>query len=144
MENEEFLNILNQYEPSEILGFKSKFGVTLELTLSLFQDVIYDSIEKIYLESTKCSICQQIHSKLNCTDIFLVDEDGKLRTVSPVSSLPIGSHENIECAVCGRNIASTKYAPHLEKCLGMGRNAARNINKKYVVFYIFFVVIQEF
>ena len=39
--------------------------------------------------------------------------------------------EQVECQHCGRKLAATRYAPHLEKCLlGKGRNArgSRKIN----------------
>ncbi|CAK9303859.1 unnamed protein product, partial [Gordionus sp. m RMFG-2023] len=34
------------------------------------------------------------------------------------------------CINCNRNIAASRFAPHLEKCLGMGRNSSRLATKK--------------
>lgn len=31
--------------------------------------------------------------------------------------------ERCECLECGNEYSCARYAPHLEKCLGMGRNA---------------------
>ncbi|TKR64560.1 hypothetical protein L596_025070 [Steinernema carpocapsae] len=39
------------------------------------------------------------------------------------------------CPECGRVIAATRFAPHLENCLGMGRNASRAARRKAAGFY---------
>jgi len=33
--------------------------------------------------------------------------------------------EDIDCPECHRYVAATRFAPHLEKCMGMGRNSSR-------------------
>ena len=35
------------------------------------------------------------------------------------------------CPNCNRSIAASRFAPHLEKCLGMGRNSSRIANRRY-------------
>lgn len=35
------------------------------------------------------------------------------------------------CPNCSRSIAASRFAPHLEKCLGMGRNSSRIANRRY-------------
>jgi len=35
------------------------------------------------------------------------------------------------CSNCDRKIAVTRYAPHLEKCLGLGRTSGRLKNKRH-------------
>lgn len=35
-----------------------------------------------------------------------------------------------QCPKCSRVLGTAKFAPHLEKCLGMGRNSSRIANKK--------------
>lgn len=37
---------------------------------------------------------------------------------------------NCTCPQCGRNIAASRLAPHLEKCMGMGRLSARAASNK--------------
>jgi len=39
------------------------------------------------------------------------------------------------CPKCSRVLGTAKFAPHLEKCLGMGRNSSRIANKKWVLLY---------
>ncbi len=34
------------------------------------------------------------------------------------------------CPNCGRNLAATRFAPHLEKCMGMGRNSSRVASRR--------------
>ena len=36
------------------------------------------------------------------------------------------------CPSCGRTLGATKFAPHLEKCLGLGRGRSRLAHKKTV------------
>ena len=31
----------------------------------------------------------------------------------------------VECPCCKKGLAATRFAPHLEKCMGMGRQSAR-------------------
>ncbi|CAI8054707.1 Ataxin-7-like protein 3, partial [Geodia barretti] len=35
-----------------------------------------------------------------------------------------------QCPNCDRTLGATKFAPHLEKCMGMGRNSTRLANRK--------------
>ena len=46
-------------------------------------------------------------------------------------------NEECLCPNCSRTLGAQKFAPHLEKCMGMGRNSSRLANKKsvHVVFY---------
>lgn len=34
------------------------------------------------------------------------------------------------CPNCQRNLAASRFAPHLEKCMGMGRNSSRIANRR--------------
>lgn len=42
-------------------------------------------------------------------------------------------NKECECPNCKRLIAASRFAPHLEKCLGMGRNSSRIANRRWVV-----------
>lgn len=41
-------------------------------------------------------------------------------------------NKECECPNCKRLIAASRFAPHLEKCLGMGRNSSRIANRRFV------------
>ncbi|QQP51622.1 SAGA-associated factor 11 -like protein, partial [Caligus rogercresseyi] len=34
------------------------------------------------------------------------------------------------CPNCSRNLAASRFAPHLEKCMGMGRNSSRIASRR--------------
>ena len=36
------------------------------------------------------------------------------------------------CPNCQRNLAASRFAPHLEKCMGMGRNSSRLASRRLV------------
>lgn len=36
----------------------------------------------------------------------------------------------VACPSCNRKVAAGRFAPHLEKCMGRGRQASRNANKR--------------
>ncbi|KAL7642249.1 UNVERIFIED_CONTAM: hypothetical protein RMT77_006810 [Armadillidium vulgare] len=38
---------------------------------------------------------------------------------------PIKKQHECVCPNCSRNLAASRFAPHLEKCMGMGRNSSR-------------------
>lgn len=37
----------------------------------------------------------------------------------------VASTINVECPCCKKTLAATRFAPHLEKCMGMGRQSTR-------------------
>ncbi len=41
-------------------------------------------------------------------------------------------NEECVCPNCSRLLGAQKFAPHLEKCMGMGRNSSRLASKKSV------------
>ena len=45
--------------------------------------------------------------------------------------------EDCLCPNCSRTLGAQKFAPHLEKCMGMGRNSSRLASKKYYCFCMF-------
>ena len=47
---------------------------------------------------------------------------------------PQSLQKNVDCQCpnCDRTLAAQKFAPHLEKCMGMGRNSSRIANRKSV------------
>ncbi|KAL4447178.1 hypothetical protein ABPG77_007211 [Micractinium sp. CCAP 211/92] len=38
--------------------------------------------------------------------------------------------DQVACPSCNRKVAAGRFAPHLEKCMGRGRQASRNANKR--------------
>merc|ERR1719461_2565925 len=48
--------------------------------------------------------------------------------VTTITGLPsLKTVPQIECPNCNRTLAASRFAPHLEKCMGMGRNSSRGL-----------------
>ncbi len=49
-----------------------------------------------------------------------------------VFGLPLNQKKQIDCSCpsCGRLVAATRLAPHLEKCMGMGRSSSRLASRR--------------
>ncbi|UYV78519.1 ATXN7L3 [Cordylochernes scorpioides] len=56
----------------------------------------------------------------------IVDEIGK----DVFGQVPLKKQFECVCPNCERNLAASRFAPHLEKCLGMGRNSSRIASKR--------------
>ncbi|KAF7637230.1 D-aminoacyl-tRNA deacylase, partial [Meloidogyne graminicola] len=93
-----------------------------QLVNSVLESVFVGEIFRIHRELT-------INKLIGFKD-FGDDEDdktneGKHNTRKSTSvSVPLLNHRSMQCRcfVCNRMIAATRFAPHLEKCIGIGRN----------------------
>lgn len=66
--------------------------------------------------------------KINApSDVEIVDQPGV-----DIFGQVYNQWKNKECVCpnCSRSIAASRFAPHLEKCLGMGRNSSRIANRR--------------
>merc|ERR1739844_481856 len=43
---------------------------------------------------------------------------------------PLKKQPECTCPNCQRNMVASRFAPHLEKCMGMGRNSSRVASKR--------------
>ena len=51
--------------------------------------------------------------------------------VTTITGLPsLKTVPQIECPNCSRTLAASRFAPHLEKCMGMGRNSSRVASRR--------------
>ena len=51
--------------------------------------------------------------------------------VTTITGLPsLKTVPQIECPNCSRSLAASRFAPHLEKCMGMGRNSSRVASRR--------------
>lgn len=44
---------------------------------------------------------------------------------------PVKKQQECVCPNCSRTLAANRFAPHLEKCMGMGRNSSRIASKRW-------------
>lgn len=47
---------------------------------------------------------------------------------TPRNFLKQPKNMEVYCDECNRSIAASRFAPHLEKCMGMGRNSSRLVD----------------
>jgi hypothetical protein len=79
------------------------------------EDVII-CLRHTLLQQTLCPHCEKLHN---------------LNTLLPSSQTTTsGESEEVLCSECGKKSAAGRYAAHLEKCLGMGRQAALVASRK--------------
>nr|CAB3224752.1 SAGA-associated factor 11 homolog [Phallusia mammillata] len=88
------------------------------------------------IEEAVLGIAYEAHRSLTRGTLFLdenqSDDEEKYKIVTEkgldIFGQPLcGSKKNVECLCpnCKRNMAASRFAPHLEKCMGMGRNSSR-------------------
>ncbi|CAK8676647.1 uncharacterized protein LOC143445179 [Clavelina lepadiformis] len=90
-----------------------------------------------FLNEAILGVSYEVHRSLTKRTLFLdengSDEDDTKYKIVVENGLDIfgqaigGSKKHVECLCpnCNRNMAASRFAPHLEKCMGMGRNSSR-------------------
>ncbi|KXJ12462.1 ataxin-7-like protein 3 [Exaiptasia diaphana] len=96
--------------------------------------ITYEIIDDVIL-----GLCFEMHKsiKLGTFGIEEVDEKtSKQYEVVDVEGLdvfgqvPLKKPMECICPNCQRNMAASRFAPHLEKCMGMGRNSSRIASRR--------------
>jgi hypothetical protein len=64
------------------------------------------------------------------------DSESAQSSSSSKTLVPIRKQIECECYSCHRVIAAARLAPHLEKCIGLGRNSSRVARKRLAHFAI--------
>ncbi|KAJ3607376.1 hypothetical protein NHX12_024427 [Muraenolepis orangiensis] len=103
----------------------------------LAQDILSDLVEDACL-----GLCFDVHRAVKQGYFFLEDTDQESMRDFEIVDQPgvdvfgqvYNQWKNKECVCpnCSRSIAASRFAPHLEKCLGMGRNSSRIANRRIV------------
>ncbi|XP_071943523.1 ataxin-7-like protein 3 [Antedon mediterranea] len=98
------------------------------------EDVFNEVLDEVTL-----GLCFEIHRSCKIGTFFLdeVDEDSqKDYEIVQQEGLDVFGNppqkKQLECVCpnCDRNLAASRFAPHLEKCLGMGRNSSRIASRR--------------
>lgn len=101
----------------------------------LLMDVVLQSHEEIARSRSLCEICHtHCNSAHGSSGQTSSSDNGRPLGTPPTNGTdtPNGT-VYFACAVCNREIASNRYAPHLSSCMNLGtsrRGAARNANNK--------------
>ncbi|XP_077169069.1 ataxin-7-like protein 3 [Paroedura picta] len=98
-------------------------------------DIYTDLVEDACL-----GLCFEVHRAVKCGYFFLDETDPDSMKDFEIVDQPgldifgqvYNQWKNKECVCpnCSRSIAASRFAPHLEKCLGMGRNSSRIANRR--------------
>ncbi|XP_061413395.1 ataxin-7-like protein 3 isoform X2 [Lethenteron reissneri] len=113
-------------------GGRELVGLDME---AIVQEVYGDLVEDVCL-----GLCLEAHRSVKCGFFFIdeMDPEGmqEFEIVDKAGVDVFGQvfnqckNRDCECPNCGRTIAAARFAPHLEKCLGMGRNSSRLANRR--------------
>mmetsp|Transcript_26452 Transcript_26452/g.37243 ORF Transcript_26452/g.37243 Transcript_26452/m.37243 type:complete len:268 (-) Transcript_26452:20-823(-) len=107
-----------------------------ELLPQIIMGLYLDQIDDICLE-----ICFELHKKLKCGQLC-VDCDYDFSDIVCKPGHDIFGHtqsdmqntnECFTCVNCSRIVVASRYAPHLEKCMGLGRSSSRIATKRLAV-----------
>ncbi|XP_009189050.3 ataxin-7-like protein 3 isoform X5 [Macaca nemestrina] len=139
------------YEQSERRLHKSLQMKMEEMSLSgldnskleMFSPGAQAIAQEIYadlVEDSCLGFCFEVHRAVKCGYFFLDDTDPDSMKDFEIVDQPgldifgqvFNQWKSKECVCpnCSRSIAASRFAPHLEKCLGMGRNSSRIANRR--------------
>jgi SAGA-associated factor 11 len=99
-----------------------------------YEEVMLELIDEISL-----GLCFETHRSCKLGTYFLdetdstADEQFALVTEhgrDVFGQVPMKKQVECVCPNCNRNIAAARFAPHLEKCMGMGRNSSRIASRR--------------
>ncbi|CAH3130986.1 unnamed protein product [Pocillopora meandrina] len=115
--------------PSEVESLDLDEDSSLES--SIVNELIDEAIVGVCLDIHR-SVKQGVYSVLEQSDekimkqFEVVDRDG----LDVFGQGPLKKQVECICPSCQRNMAANRFAPHLEKCLGMGRNSSRLASRR--------------
>ncbi|KAK3096632.1 hypothetical protein FSP39_001904 [Pinctada imbricata] len=98
------------------------------------KDVMLELIDDVSL-----GLCFEVHRACKFGTLFLGDTDPKSQRehelvdrpgVDVFGQVPTKKQFECMCPNCERNLAASRFAPHLEKCMGMGRNSSRIASRR--------------
>ncbi|ELU14037.1 hypothetical protein CAPTEDRAFT_154471 [Capitella teleta] len=95
---------------------------------------MYELIDEVSL-----GLCFEVHRSAKIGLLFLDDTDPDSQKdyqiideqgVDVFGQVPLRKQYECICPNCQRNLAAARFAPHLEKCMGMGRNSSRIASRR--------------
>ncbi|ROT69130.1 putative SAGA-associated factor 11-like [Penaeus vannamei] len=97
---------------------------------SVSQELLDDAILNVVFE-----VHQSVKTGLMMLEVGSVEEEQKFLQVNAegldvFGQAPIKKQHECICPNCSRNLAASRFAPHLEKCMGMGRNSSRIASRR--------------
>ncbi|CAG2100374.1 unnamed protein product [Medioppia subpectinata] len=105
--------------------------VNFSISSETFDELVEEVLIGVYFEvhraakHTKCLFVDESPT-LEHEKYAIIDKKG----LDIFGELPIKKQMECVCPNCHRNLAASRFAPHLEKCMGMGRNSSRIASKR--------------
>ncbi|KAK3782651.1 hypothetical protein RRG08_015226 [Elysia crispata] len=104
------------------------------------QKAVLDSVIEELIDEVSLGLCFEIHRSCKVGSLFLsgfddtasdteyaiIDRPG----VDVLGQVPSKKSYECVCPNCQRHLAASRFAPHLEKCMGMGRNSSRIASRR--------------
>lgn len=102
--------------------------------LESFSQDIFDEVAN----EVSLGLCFEVHRAVKLGFLFLdesKEDEKKFEIVDEIGrdvfgQVPMKKQFECICPNCQRNLAASRFAPHLEKCMGMGRNSSRLASKR--------------
>ena len=121
----------NRQRQNNNIGANNKPAASLDAAANLETKIYNNLIDDVIFRE-----CLQVHRAAKMGLIFTEagDELYKIKDGLglDVFGQPLSKKKQLNCICpqCGRNLAASRLAPHLEKCMGMGRLSARAASNK--------------
>lgn len=98
---------------------------------NLIEDVTLGIIFQVH-RASKLGYLDHIDTENTSNDNFKNENENHFEK----HQQPPTKNQKFECTCpnCDRNLVATRFAPHLEKCMGLGRNSSRLASKKITSF----------
>ncbi|XP_055543170.1 SAGA-associated factor 11 homolog [Wyeomyia smithii] len=115
---------------SEFRSYMSDPDLREKAAIYLLESLIDESIVGVVFEvhhAFKTGSCEAIEGQPeDCKPYTIVDSPDTDVFGSSISKKAI----DCNCPNCNRIVAASRFAPHLEKCMGMGRNSSRIASRR--------------
>ncbi|XP_057293599.1 ataxin-7-like protein 3 isoform X1 [Hydractinia symbiolongicarpus] len=115
-------------------SFKEMKDICIDDTNEPIVQYMYEIIDICTL-----GVCFDIHRsiKLGYWDLENIDHESQKEFeivdqagLDVFGQQPVKKQQECVCPNCSRTLAANRFAPHLEKCMGMGRNSSRIASKR--------------
>jgi SAGA-associated factor 11 len=135
----------NDFTQNEIRAQNSKDKEQeSEEKLSIIECIYQDLLEDVTLgiifqvhRATKLGYLEHINTETTSNNKLSNESDNifeKQQHHHQQQHTPKNQKYECTCPNCDRNLVATRFAPHLEKCMGLGRNSSRLASKKITSF----------
>ncbi|KAJ8036080.1 Ataxin-7-like protein 3 [Holothuria leucospilota] len=123
---------------SQLLGM---FDIENETPQSETRSVEEDILEEL-VDELSFGLCIEVHRSCKIGMFKIEEEDDEALKEFKIidqpgldvfGQPPLKKHLECVCPSCHRSLSASRFAPHLAKCMGMGRNSSRLASKRLAI-----------